>query len=128
MLLSPRWRGVQFHIYLLHLILHLLQPQPQLILPAHHIQHSTRRSTFMLVPGVMGAVCSLASTQASMDQRLTRAETTLEECHTMLLQIKSHLGLPHVPAHRDEPATAAAASVDVLTVATAATDPPPPHE
>ena len=27
--------------------------------------------------GVMDAVCSLASTQASMDQRLTRAETTL---------------------------------------------------
>ena len=26
---------------------------------------------------VMDAVCSLASTQASMDQRLTRAETTL---------------------------------------------------
>ena len=51
MLLSPRWRGVQFQIYLLHLILHLLQPQPQLILPADHIQHSTRRSMFMLVPG-----------------------------------------------------------------------------
>ena len=29
--------------------------------------------------------CSLATTQASMDQRLTRAETTLEQCHTMLL-------------------------------------------
>ena len=28
--------------------------------------------------GVMDVVCSLASTQASMDQRLTRAETTLE--------------------------------------------------
>ena len=35
--------------------------------------------------GVMDDVCSLASTQASMDQRLTRAETTLEHCHTMLL-------------------------------------------
>ena len=34
--------------------------------------------------GVMDVVCSLASTQASMDQRLTRAETTLEHCHSML--------------------------------------------
>ena len=75
--------------------------------------------------GVMDVVCSLASTQASMDQRLTRAETTLEQCHAMLSQIMSHLGLPHVPAHRDEPATAAAASLDVLA---AATDPPPPRD
>ena len=75
----------------------------------------------------MDAVCSLATTQASMDQRLTRAETTLDHCHTMLLQIMSHLGLPHVPAHRDEP-TAAAASLDMLAVATTATDPPPPQE
>ena len=34
--------------------------------------------------GVMDVVCSLASTQVSMDQRLTRAETTLEQCHTIL--------------------------------------------
>ena len=86
--------------------------------PSYTLQHSpeyvhvrTRELT-----GVMDVVCSLASTQASIDQRLTRSETTLEHCHTMLLQIMSHLGLPHVPAHRDEP-TAAAAS-----------DPPPPRE
>ena len=77
--------------------------------------------------GVMDAVCSLASTQASMDQRLTRAETTLEQCHTMLSQIMSHLSLLHVPDHRDEPTTAAAASLDVLAAA-AATDPPPPRD
>ena len=29
----------------------LLQPQPLLTLPAHHRQHNTLRSTFMLVPG-----------------------------------------------------------------------------
>ena len=34
--------------------------------------------------GVMDAVCSLASTHASMERRLTRAETTLEQCHTIL--------------------------------------------
>ena len=37
----------------------------------------------------------------------------------MLSQIMSHLGLQHVPDHRDEPITAAAA---------AATDPPPPRD
>ena len=69
--------------------------------PSYTAQHSSKYvhvSTRKLA-GVMDAVCSLASTQASMDQRLTRAETTLEDCHSMLSQIMSHLGLPHVPAH-----------------------------
>ena len=98
--------------------------------PSYTTQHSPKYihvSTRELAC-VMDAVCSLASTQASMDQRLTRAETTLEQCHTMLSQIMSHLGLLHVPAQRDEPATAAAASLDVLTAAAAATDPPPPRD
>ena len=77
--------------------------------------------------GVLDAICSLATTQASMDQSLTRAETTLEHCHTMLLQIMSHLGLPHVPAHRDEP-PATAASLDMLATSTTTLDPPPPRE
>ena len=63
-----------------------------------------------------------------MDQRLTRAETTLERCHTMLSQIMSHLGLQYVPAHRDEPTTTAAASLDMLAAAATATDPPPPRD
>ena len=98
--------------------------------PSYTAQHSPEYvhvSTRELA-GVMNAVCSLASTQASMDQRLTRAETTLEHCHTMLLQIMSHLGLPHVPAHRDEPTAAAAASLDMLATAAAASDPPAPRE
>ena len=78
--------------------------------------------------GVMDVVCSLASTQALMEQRLTRAETNLEHCHTMLQQIMSHLGLPHVPAHRYESTAATAASLDMLAAAAAATDPPPPRE
>ena len=97
--------------------------------PSYTTQHSPEYvhvSTKELA-GVMDVVYSLASTQASKDQRLTRAETTLEHCHTMLLQIMSHLGLSHVPAHRDEP-TAAAASLDMLAAAAAATDPPPPQE
>ena len=76
---------------------------------------------------VMDAVCSLAATQASQDQRLARAEATLDHCHSMLQQIMTHLGLPHVPDQRDEP-TAAAASLDMLAAAAAATDPPPPQE
>ena len=75
----------------------------------------------------MDVVCSLASTQAAQDQRLARAGATLGHCHSMLQQIISHLGLPHVPNRRDEP-TAAAASLDMLPAAAAATDPPPPQE
>ena len=87
-----------------------------------YIHVSTRELT-----GVMDAVCSLAATQAAQDQRLARAEATLGHCHSMLQQIMSHLGLPHVPDRRDEP-TAAAASLDMLAAAAAATDPPPPQE
>ena len=94
---------------------------------AHHSPEYIHVSIRELA-GVMDVVCSLASAQASTDQRLTRAETTLEQCHTMLSKIMSHLGLLHVPAHRDEPATAAAASLEVLAAAATATDPPPPRD
>ena len=97
--------------------------------PSYTVQHSLEHVhvSSRELAAVMDAVCSLATTQASMDQRLTRVETTLEHCHTMLLQIMSHFGLSHVPAHRDEP-TAAAASLDMLAAAAAASDPPPPRE
>ena len=98
--------------------------------PSYTAQHSPEYvhvSTRELA-GVMDDVCSLASTQALMDQRLTRAKTTLEQCHTMLQQIMSHLGLPHVPDHRDEPAVVVAASLDMLAIAAAASDPPPPRD
>ena len=54
--------------------------------PSYTAQHSPKyvHASTRELAGVMDAVCSLASTQASMDQRLTRAETTLEQCHTML--------------------------------------------
>ena len=98
--------------------------------PSYTAQHSSEYvhvSTRELA-GVMDFVCSLASTQASMEQRLTRAETTLEQCHTMLSQIMSHLGLPHDPTHRDEPTTTATASFDMLAATAATTDPPPPRD
>ena len=75
---------------------------------------------------VMDAVCSLATTQASLDQRLARAEATIEHSHAMLLRIMSHLGLPPEPTHRDQSPTVA--SLDMLAAATVASDPPPPRE
>ena len=98
--------------------------------PSYTAQHSPEyvHVNSRELAGVMDAICSLASTQASMDQRLTRAETTLEHCHTMLQQIMSHLGLPHVPDHRDKPAATAAASLDMLATAATASDPPPPRD
>ena len=80
------------------------------------------------IAGVMDAICSLAATQAAQDQRLDRAEATLEDCRSMLQQIMTHLGLPRAPIQRDELAATAAASLDVLAAATAATDPPPPQQ
>ena len=95
--------------------------------PSYAARHSPQyvHVRTMELAGVMDAVCSLASTQASMDQRFTQAETTLEQCHTMLQQIVSHLDLPHVPDRRDEPV---AASLDMLAAAIAASDPPPPRD
>ena len=94
--------------------------------PSYTAQHSPEYvlASSREIEGVMDSVCSLAATQAAQDQRLARAEATLEDCHSMLQQIMSYLGLPRVPAQRDDP-TAAAASLDMLAAAVAATDPPP---
>ena len=84
---------------------------------SEHVQVSWRE-----LAAIMDAVCALATTQASLDQRLARAEATIEHSHAMLLRIMSHLGLPPEPTHRDE--SAAAAYLDMLAAATAASDPP----
>ena len=86
-----------------------------------HVHVSSRE-----LAAVMDAVCSLATTQASLDQRLARAEATIEHSHAMLLRIMIHLSLPPVPTHLDEPT--AAASLDMLAAAAAASAPPPPRE
>ena len=98
--------------------------------PSYIAQHSPEyvHASTREIAGVMDVVWSLVATQAAQDQRLARAEATLEDCHSMVQQIISHLGLPHVPAQRDEPAAAAAASLDMLPAAAAVTDPPPPQE
>ena len=80
-----------------------------------YIQASSRE-----IAGVMDAICSLAATQATQDQRLA-------QCHSMLTQIMTHLGLPHDSSQREEPATDAA-SLDVLAAAAAVSDPPPPQQ
>ena len=93
---------------------------------AHHsseyIQASSRE-----IASVMDAICSLAATQSAQDQRLARAEATLGQCHSMLTQIMTHLGLPHVASQRDEPTTDVAA-LDVLAAAAVASYPPPPQQ
>ena len=96
--------------------------------PSYTAQHSPEHVNVSSreLAAVMDAVCSLSTTHASQDQRLARAEATLEHCHTMLLQIMRHLGLPPEPAQRDQPP--AAASLDMLAAAAAASDPPPPRE
>ena len=81
---------------------------------------------------VMDAVCALATTQASLEERMARAEVTLVQNHAMLLRIMSHLGLspfsvtePTQPTTRDQFAVSvAAASLDMLAAAAAASDPP----
>ena len=86
-----------------------------------HVHVSSRE-----LAAVMDAVCSLATTQASLDQRLARAEATIEHSHAMLLRIISHLGLSPEPTHQDQSPTAA--SLDMLAAAARASDPPPPRE
>ena len=91
-----------------------------------HIHISSRE-----LAAVMDAVCVLATTQASMDQRLAQAEATIEHSLAMLLQIMSHLGLPPEPTQTTRDQSTSAASLDMHAATTAASDPPahpPPRE
>ena len=63
----------------------------------------------------MDDVCTLATTQASLDQRMARAEAAIEHSHAMLLQIMSHLGLPPEPTQTTRDQSVAAASLDIVT-------------
>ena len=85
----------------------------------------------MELAAVIDVVCALATTQASLDQRMARAEATIEHSHAILLRIMSHLGLPPEPTQTTRDQSAAAASLDMLAAAAAASDPPahpPPRE
>ena len=72
----------------------------------------------------MDAVCTLATTQASLDQRLARAEAIIEHNHAMLTRIMSHLGLPPEPTQTTTDQSTAAASLDMLAAVAAALNPP----
>ena len=67
--------------------------------PSFTSQHSPEyvHANSREIAGVMLTICSLAATQSAQDQRLDRAEATLEDCRSILQQIMTHLGLPHAP-------------------------------
>ena len=91
-----------------------------------HIHISSRE-----LAAVMDVVCALATTHASLDQRMARAKATIEHSHAMLLRIMSYLGLPPEPTQTTRDQSTAAASLDMLAAAAAASDPPahpPPRE
>ena len=88
-----------------------------------------------LLVAVMDAVCALATTQASLDVRMARAEDTIAQNHAILLWIMCHLGLQPVsetePAQPTRDQSTVAASLDILAAAASASDPPaspPPRE
>ena len=94
---------------------------------SEHIHISSRE-----LAAVKDAVCALATTQALLDQRLARSEATIEHSHAMITRIMSHLGLPPEPTPTIRDQSTAATSLDMLAVATSASDPPahppPPRE
>ena len=85
--------------------------------PPEHVPVSYRE-----LSAVMDAVCALATTQASLDERMAGVEVTLVQNNAMLLRIMSHLGLPPVsmteptqPTTRDQSAVSVAlTSLDML--------------
>ena len=84
-----------------------------------HVHISSRE-----LSAVMDAVYALATTQASLDQRMARAEATIEHSHAMLLRIMGHLGLPPEPTQITRDQSTVVASLDMLVDAAAASDPP----
>ena len=90
---------------------------------AHYSPEYTHASS-REIAGVMDAICTLAATQAAQH---AAQEQRLTQCYSMLQQIMTHLGLPHVPCQREEPTTDAA-SLDVLAAAAAVSGPPPPQQ
>ena len=84
-----------------------------------HVYVSSRE-----LAAVMDVVCALATTQASLDQRMARAEVIIVQNHAMLLRIITHLGLPLEPAQPSRDQSTVAASLDMLAAAATASDPP----
>ena len=101
--------------------------------PSYIVQQSPEHFhiSYRELAAVVDAVCALATTQASLNQRLARVEATIEHSHAMLTRIMSHLGLSHEPTQTTRDQSTTAASLDMLAVVAAASDPPahpPPRE
>ena len=109
--------------------------------PSEHIPVTSRDLSAVLdaVRALSTTTASLAASQTALAERMARAEVTLAQNQTILLQIQSHLGLPPVtvtepiqPTTHDQSAVSASvASLDVLVAAAVASDPPtstPPPE
>ena len=84
-----------------------------------HIHISSRE-----LAAVMDVVYALATAHALLDQRLARAEATIEHSHTMLTRIMSHLDIPPEPTQITRDQATAAASLDILAAAAVASVPP----
>ena len=75
---------------------------------------------------------SLTASHTALAERMARADVTLEQNQSIILQIQSHLGLPPVTltesiqptTHDQSTVLASAASLDVLTVVAVAYDLP----
>ena len=84
-------------------------PPPTAPAPLHTVgPFSTSHQSLEHIPvssrelsAVMDAVRAPTTTQASLAERMARAEVTLAQNHAMLLQIQSHLSLP--PVNMTEP-------------------------
>ena len=91
-----------------------------------HVHVSSRE-----LAAVMDAVWALATTQASLDQWMARAEVTIAQNHAMLLRIMRQFGLLPEPAQPTRDQSTVADSLDMLAAATTTSDPltsSPPRE
>ena len=108
---------------------------PETALPSSTLQQSPEHIPVSSreLSAVMDAVCTLATTQASLVERMAQVEVTLTQNHAMLLRIMSHLSLPPVSATEPTQLTTrdqstvpvSAASLDMLVATVAASDPLP---
>ena len=102
--------------------------------PSEHIPVTSRDLLAVMdaIRTCAATSASLAASQTTLAERMARVEVTLAHNQAILLQIQSHLGLPPVTmkepiqptTHGQSGVSASAASLDVLTAATVASNPP----
>ena len=127
--LSPRYRGfpLPFQIVHLYLLRILLQLQPYRYSQAFIFSTSfTRVYTCQLEGDSWSDGCYLHTSSHTCSPACSPGAEVDPVLHYASAD-QTHLGLPHDPAQREEPATDAA-SLDVLAAAAAASHPPPPPQ